>query len=75
MIGNGARIDDGATVVDSVLLEGAHVASGASVTGSLVGARAVIGSGANVIGLSVVGNDVDIAAGTALDGARVPEPT
>ncbi|MGE0879759.1 MAG: sugar phosphate nucleotidyltransferase [Acidimicrobiia bacterium] len=75
VIGNGARVDDGATVVDSVLLDGVHVASGASVTGSLVGARSVIGSGANVIGLSVVGNDVDIAAGTALDGARVPEPT
>jgi mannose-1-phosphate guanylyltransferase len=63
----------GAVVRDSVLLPGATVAAGARVEGSMLGAGAVVGPGAVVTGLSVVGNDAEVPAGSTLDGVRLPD--
>jgi len=73
----GSVVEGGAVVRDSVVLPGARIADGAVVDGSIIGARARIGPAARLAGLTVVGDDVEVAGGTTLDGARVPdeEPT
>lgn len=63
----------GAVVRDSVLLPGSSVAAGARVEGSVLGAGAVVGPGAVVTGLSVVGDDAEVPAGSTLDGVRLPD--
>lgn len=74
IVGSGARVHKGATVRGSVLLPGAAVRSGAVVEDSIVGGSAVIGEGARVTALTVVGHEVEVAPGTHLAGARVPDP-
>ena len=69
----GAQIASGAVVRDSVVLPGARIETGATVEGSVVGSRAVVESGASVRHLCVIGQDVVVRAGTALEGAKVPE--
>lgn len=71
-VGAGAVIDDGATVEASLVLPGAAIRSGASVRDSIVGPGAVVGERAQVDGMSVIGNGVDIEAGSVLHEARVP---
>jgi mannose-1-phosphate guanylyltransferase len=69
----GAEVRAGAVVRHSVLLPDVLVASGAVVEGSIIGARSRVGASARLTGLTVVGNDVDLAEGLTLDGARVPD--
>jgi mannose-1-phosphate guanylyltransferase len=72
VVGAGAHVADGAIVSGSVVLAGAVVGEGAVVRDSIVGSRARIGPGAVVADGSVLGDDVVVAAGTQLSGARVP---
>jgi len=70
-VGPSARIDAGASVTGSVLLEGAVVAAGAVVRDSVVGAGATVGEGVLLDGV-VVGDGAMVGAGNELvDGARV----
>jgi mannose-1-phosphate guanylyltransferase len=66
------RIDEGACIERSVVLDGAVIARDAVVRDSIVGRRAVIGEGARVEDLTVIGDGVVVAPGTTLRGARVP---
>ena len=74
VIGAGCRVDARAAVTDSVLIDGARVGEGAIVSRSMVGPGAVIGAGARLEALSVIGAGQHVPAGSALSGARVPEP-
>ena len=74
VIGRGCVVGSGASIADAVLLDGVRVQAGARVEGSIVGSGTLVGESASVTGLSVVGSDVDIAAGTKLVGDRVPGP-
>lgn len=74
VIGRGAVVAAGAEVVDSVVMDGVRIAPGASVRRSLIGARSVVGEGCRLRGLTVVGYDQDVPAGTVSDGGRFPPP-
>jgi mannose-1-phosphate guanylyltransferase len=65
-----ARVEDGATVEDSVLLPGAVVEAGAEVDGCIVGPAARIGRGAWVRG-AVLAEGAEVPAEAESDGARV----
>jgi mannose-1-phosphate guanylyltransferase len=69
----GVEVATGARVRDSVVLPGARIGAGAVIEGSIIGARAEIGADSRLTGLSVVGDDVVVAAGCEVDGARVPD--
>jgi len=72
VVGSGARVHGGARVRDSVLLPGAAVRAGSVVTRSIVAERAVVGEGSHLSALTVVGPGTEIAAGSRLEGVRVP---
>lgn len=72
VIGDGARIDEGAKVVDSVLLEGSVVERGANVRSSIIGRGARLKEGAEVSDLTIVGDGAVVGAGQVLRGAKVP---
>ena len=65
-------IEKGAIVREAVVLEGGHVQAGAFVNRSVLGRNVVVGPGAVVDALSVLGDGWVVAAGTVLDGARLP---
>jgi mannose-1-phosphate guanylyltransferase len=69
----GVEVEAGAVVRDSVVLPGSRIAAGVVVDGSIVGARSVVGARSRLSGLTVVGDDVTVAEGTVLEGARVPD--
>ncbi|QGG95823.1 sugar phosphate nucleotidyltransferase [Actinomarinicola tropica] len=71
-IGPGASVAAGAVVEDALVLPGATIGAGAVVRRSIVGTRAVVGEGAQVVDVSVLGEDVEVAAGATLSDARVP---
>jgi mannose-1-phosphate guanylyltransferase len=73
-LGAGAVVREGAVVERSLLLPGAVVHRGAVVRDSIVGPRAGVGDGARVEEGSVLGDDVQIAAGEVVRGSRVPAP-
>ena len=73
VLGAASAVEAGARVEGSVLLPGARVRAGAVVVGSILGPRADIGCDAVIDGGTVVGDDVVVAPGTALHGARIPE--
>jgi mannose-1-phosphate guanylyltransferase len=73
VLGDGVRVDEGACVVGSVVLDGAVVARNAVVRDSVIGRRAVIGENAVVADFSVIGDGVVIPPGAHLSAARVPE--
>ncbi len=73
VVGPGAVIKPGATVIGSVVLSGATVRRGARVESSVIGPRATVGVEARVRGLSVIGDDVEVAPRAVVDGERVPE--
>jgi mannose-1-phosphate guanylyltransferase len=73
-IGAGAVVREGAQVARSLVLPGATVERGAVVRDAIIGPRAVVGERATVEAGSVVGDDVQIAAGDTLHAARVPAP-
>jgi mannose-1-phosphate guanylyltransferase len=70
-IGPEARVADGATVEDSVLLAGASIGTGATVRGSIVGPGAQVGSGA-VIERCVLGAGSRVLDGLRLADSNVP---
>ena len=69
----GASVGAGAHVHDSVVAGGAVVGDRSVVDGSILGTDAVVGAQARVTGLSMVGTGAVVAAGSTLDGGRVPE--
>ena len=69
---DGASVGANARVSDSTLLPGAVVEAGALVDRSIVGPRAVVGAGARLDGLTVVGADTRVEAGTQWHDARIP---
>ena len=72
VVGAGSHLEEGAEVISSVLLPDAVIERGAVVEGSIVGLRSRIGAHARLRPVTVVGCDVDVPAGTVLDGQRVP---
>lgn len=74
IIGAGASVASGATVRNSIVFPGARIASGALVDGSLVGGGAIVEPEAQVTGLSVIGDMAEVAAGSSLDGTKLPDP-
>jgi mannose-1-phosphate guanylyltransferase len=73
VIGKDVRIDAGACVVGSVILDGAVIARGATVRRSVVGRRAVIGEGAVIEDLTVIGDGAVVPPGAVLRNARLPD--
>jgi ADP-glucose pyrophosphorylase len=71
VVGAGAVVEDGASVVASVLLPGARVASKATVEGSIVGLGAIVGQRCTVHAISVIGAGAVTASGTVINGERV----
>ena len=70
VVGEGARVEAGATLEESVLLAGAVVEADAHVTASIVGRDAVVGSGSTLID-SVLGDRVRVDPGSRLEGVRL----
>lgn len=73
VLGKDVRLDTGACVKDSVILDGAVIARDAAVSRSIVGRRAVIGEGAVLADLTMIGDGEVVAPGARLSGARLPE--
>lgn len=69
-LGDGARVEAGAQLSRTVLLEGAHVEAGAHLQDTVVGAGARVGKDARLTG-TVVADGLTVDAGSELDGARV----
>ncbi len=73
VVGQGVRIDTGATVSESVVLDEAVIGRHATVHRSIVGRRAVIGEGADLGEVTVIGDGAVVPPGARLRGARLPE--
>jgi mannose-1-phosphate guanylyltransferase len=73
VVGQRARIREGAIVSGSVVFADADIGPGALVRDAIIGARAQVGSGAVLDGGTVVGDDVVVPAGAQLSGVRIPE--
>lgn len=73
VVGPGAEVHEGASVVGSVVLPGAVIRASAVVRDAIIGPRAVIESGTIIEDGSVVGDDVVVTEGSRLSGKRVPE--
>jgi mannose-1-phosphate guanylyltransferase len=74
VVGRGCVVAAGAVIEDSVVMAGVSIGSAVEVRGSILGTGSVIGNGSEITGLSVVGNDVDVPAGSRLGGERMPGP-
>ncbi len=72
VIGPGAQVGAGASVVEAAVLQDAVIADGATVERSIVGVGAVVGHGAAVTGLCVLGDGARVDPGEALDHVRRP---
>jgi len=70
---SGAAIGPGAVVRNSMVGPGATVGADCCVEDSLVGPGATITAGAQLRQLTMIGDDVTVAADAELVGARVPE--
>lgn len=70
-VGANARIGDDTSLSESVVLPGAQIGTGVTLDRSVVGAGARIGDGARLTGVTVVGDNLEVAAGTVLDGEKV----
>jgi mannose-1-phosphate guanylyltransferase len=69
---SGTRIDDGAVISESVLLDGCTVGADAEVTGSILARRVEVGDGATVGAGSVIGERARVEAGAVVaEGSRV----
>ena len=68
VLSSGAVVDEGAQVIDSVIMPGARIESGAVVKRAIVGENAVVSSGCQIGGeeglIAVVGQDATVPAGT-----------
>ncbi len=69
----GCEIGAGAVIDGSMIGRGAVVEAGAQVLGSIAGPGARVGAGAVLTGLTVLGDDAEVAAGTVADGLLVPD--
>jgi mannose-1-phosphate guanylyltransferase len=74
IIGRGAKVADGAVLVDAVVLPDACIETDARVTRSVVGAAAVVERGAALDDYTVIGNGERVAPGEQLRGVRRPAP-
>jgi mannose-1-phosphate guanylyltransferase len=72
VFGKGVTVGEGAVVRDSLLLDGAAVGARAEVRCSIVGKGATIGDGASLDEMTVVGDGVEVPAGSVLSGQRIP---
>lgn len=70
VVGRGAVVEEGARIVNSVIMEGAVVGRGATVVDSIVGSGAEIGEGARVV-QSLVEDGAAVPANANLAGALV----
>ena len=55
MIGNGVRVGDDASIVDSVVLDGATIGARATVSDAVIGPAAVIGADATLLDNCLIG--------------------
>jgi mannose-1-phosphate guanylyltransferase len=69
----GVAIEAGATLRNSVVLPGARIGTGATIIDSIIGSHSTVGSGCSLDALSVVGYSVELAPGSVLTAARVPQ--
>ncbi|HMD44858.1 MAG TPA: NDP-sugar synthase [Acidimicrobiales bacterium] len=67
----GVVVAAGASVTGSVLMAGARVGAGSTVEGSILGPGAIVGEGCTVSGLSVLGAEVSLPDGAAIDSQRL----
>lgn len=72
IIAAGAVIAAGAHVERALVMCGAHVGRSAIVRNSIVGAGATVGDDAVIDALSILGDGIVVAAGTAASGALFP---
>jgi len=72
VIGPRASVDAGAHVSGSVVMAGARVGTNARGRDSIIGPGADIGVGASVENLSIIGDNVSVAAGEIARAARLP---
>jgi mannose-1-phosphate guanylyltransferase len=70
---DGASVAAGAMVRDAIISSGARVSADAVVEGSVVGPNAIVGERARITGMTMIGDGALVEAGTALDGAKLPE--
>ena len=66
-LGKGCRIEKGAMVEGSILVEGVRVGEGAVIRNAIVGPGATVGKGSIVRGLSVLGAGCVVEEGNVLD--------
>jgi mannose-1-phosphate guanylyltransferase len=71
VVGPGCIVEEGARVVRSTLLQGVRVRAHALVSSSIVGWGSTVGQWARVEGSSVLGEDVQVADETIINGALV----
>jgi mannose-1-phosphate guanylyltransferase len=72
VLGPGCVVESGARVVGSVMLAGSRVAHNSSVSGSILGNGAIVGERCDVRPVSILGHGAVVAAGSTVDGERVP---
>jgi len=72
VIGPKTVVDAGARVSGSVVMAGAHIGRDAVVRDSIIGPNTEVGAGASVEDLSILGDNVSIAVGDIVRGARLP---
>lgn len=70
----GAVVGEGSVVRGSAVHAGAVIGAGATVLDSVVGSAATVGHGAELTDGTLIGEGFAVEPGSALSGARVPEP-
>jgi len=73
VVGAGATVGAGASVVGSVVLPHAVIGRGAVVHGAIIGARTVVGDRATLEAGTVLGDDQHVPPGAVLRDVRIPE--
>jgi mannose-1-phosphate guanylyltransferase len=71
-LGDGVRVEAGASVAASSLHDGVIVREGAFLHGSIVGPRAEVGAGARLEEETIIGDGAVVPAGAHLTGERLP---
>ncbi|HYH28333.1 MAG TPA: NDP-sugar synthase, partial [Actinomycetota bacterium] len=73
VVGDGARIEEAASLSGSTVMAGARVARGASVERSILGPGSLVGEGASLRD-SVLGEGAQVLPGSIAEGSRIPGP-
>jgi mannose-1-phosphate guanylyltransferase len=71
VIGPGCVVEDGARIIRSTLLQGTRVAAHAYLNSCIVGWNSSVGKWAHIEGGAVLGEDVAVGDGTAVNGAII----